>query len=74
MSRRRRIPAILAALTLAGLLVPLLASPAAAHEQRTVGKYSMVVGFGTEPAFAGTPNSVQLILADAKDKPVTTLG
>ena len=73
MSSRRRIPAILAALTLAGLLVPLLASPAAAHEQRTVGKYSMVVGFGTEPAFAGTPNSVQLILADAKDKPVTTL-
>jgi hypothetical protein len=78
MSRRRRIPAILAALTLAGLLVPLLvpllASPAAAHEHRTVGKYSMVVGFGTEPAFAGSPNSVQLILADAKDKPVTTLG
>ena len=74
MSRRRRIPAILAALTLAALLVPLLASPAAAHEHRTVGKYSMVVGFGTEPAFAGNPNSVQLILADAKDKPVTTLG
>jgi hypothetical protein len=57
MSRRRRIPAILTALTLAGLLVPLLASPAAAHEQRTVGKYSMVVGFGTEPAFAGTPTA-----------------
>jgi hypothetical protein len=74
MSRPRRIPAILAALTLAGLLVPLLASPAAAHEHRTVGKYNLVVGFGTEPAFAGNPNSVQLILSDAKDKPVTTLG
>ena len=74
MSRRRRIPAVLAAITLAGLLVPLLASPAAAHEHRRVGKYNLVVGFGTEPAFAGTPNSVQLILSDAKDKPVTTLG
>jgi hypothetical protein len=73
MNRRRRIPAILAALTLAGMLVPLLASPAAAHEHRKVGKYNLVVGFGTEPAFTGNPNSVQLILTDAKDKPVTTL-
>jgi hypothetical protein len=71
---RRRLLAALVASTLAGLLIPLLASPAAAHETRTVGKYSMVVGFGIEPAFAGTPNSVQLILSDAKDKPVTTLG
>jgi hypothetical protein len=73
MNRRRRIPDILAALTLAGMLVPLLASPAAAHEHRKVGKYNLVVGFGTEPAFTGNPNSVQLILTDAKDKPVTTL-
>jgi hypothetical protein len=36
MNRHRRIPAILAALTLAGMLVPLLASPAAAHEHRKV--------------------------------------
>ena len=71
---RRRILAALIASTLAGLLIPLLASPANAHEAKTVGKYHLVVGFGDEPAYAGEQNSVQLILADAKDKPVTDLG
>jgi hypothetical protein len=33
-----------------------------------------VVGCGDEPAHAGGKNSVQLILADANDKPVTDLG
>lgn len=69
----RRIIAAMGAVLLAGLLVPLLASPAAAHEARTVGKYHFVVGFGDEPAYAGEKNSVQLILADTKDKPVTDL-
>jgi hypothetical protein len=69
----RRIIAAMGAVLLAGLLVPLLAGPAAAHEARTVGKYHFVVGFGDEPAYAGEKNSVQLLLADAKDKPVTDL-
>jgi hypothetical protein len=69
----RRILAAVVVSTLAGLLVPLLAGPAAAHEEKTVGKYHFVVGFGDEPAYAGEKNSVQLILADAKDKPVTDL-
>jgi hypothetical protein len=71
---KRRILAALVAATLAGLLIPLLASPASAHEEKTVGKYHFVVGFGDEPAYAGEKNSVQLILADVKDKPVTDLG
>jgi hypothetical protein len=62
------------AATLAGLLIPLLAGPAAAHEETAVGKYHFVVGFGDEPAYAGEKNSVQLILADTNDKPVTDLG
>jgi hypothetical protein len=70
---KRRILAALVASTLAGLLVPLLASPASAHEEKTVGRYHFVVGFGDEPAYAGEKNSVQLILADANDKPVTDL-
>jgi hypothetical protein len=70
---RRRLLATLVASTLAGLLIPLLASPANAHEAKTVGKYHFVVGFGDEPAYAGEKNSVQLILADANDKPVTDL-
>ena len=71
---KRRTLAAMVAATLAGLLIPLLASPVSAHEAKTVGRYHFVVGFGDEPAYAGEKNSVQLILADAKDKPVTDLG
>jgi hypothetical protein len=70
---RRSLLAATVAATLAALLIP-LAGPASAHEEKTVGKYHFVVGFGDEPAYAGEKNSVQLILADAKDKPVTDLG
>jgi hypothetical protein len=51
----------------------LLASPALAHEGREHGDLEMVVGFGTEPAFAGQPNSVQLILHH-DGEPVVDLG
>jgi hypothetical protein len=71
---RRRLLAAMVASTLAGLLIPLLAGPAAAHQAKTVGKYHFVVGFGDEPAYAGEKNSVQLLLADANDRPVTDLG
>jgi hypothetical protein len=50
------------------------ASPALAHEEREVAKYHFAVGFGDEPAYTGEKNSVQLILADANDKPVVELG
>lgn len=69
---RTRITAAAAALPLAGLLLRLLASPAAAHEDRQVAGYDFVVGFGNEPAYAGVPNSVQLILSRG-GKPVTDL-
>lgn len=49
-------------------------SPAFAHEERTVGAYHFVVGWGDEPAYAGSKNSVQLILATEAGKPVTNLG
>jgi hypothetical protein len=63
--------------TIGGLSLTLttVAAPAAlAHEDRTVGKYHFAVGFGAEPAYTGYPNSVQLLLSDANDKPVTNLG
>jgi len=69
----RRILAAVVAATLAGLLIPLLAGPASAHEERRVGKYHFVVGFGDEPTYAGEKNSVILLLSDANDKPVTDL-
>ncbi len=71
---RKRIAALAAATGLAGLLVPLLAVPASAHEERTVGAYHFAVGFGDEPPYAGEKNNVQLILKDNADKPVTDLG
>jgi hypothetical protein len=57
-----------------GLILAMLviAGPAAAHEERTVGPFEMVVGFGQEPAYAGQPNSVQLLLSRG-GKPVTDL-
>jgi hypothetical protein len=59
-----------AAITLATVW---LAPPAAAHEGREVGDLAMVVGFGTEPAYAGYPNSVQLVLSDHDGGPVADL-
>jgi hypothetical protein len=54
------------------MLVPGVAS---AHEEADVGPIHMEVGFGTEPAYAGQPNSVQLILSrhDGAD-PILDLG
>jgi hypothetical protein len=51
----------------------LLAAPAAAHEDRDVGPFALAVGFGQEPAYAGQPNSVQLLLSRG-GKPITDLG
>jgi len=44
----------------------IFASPAYAHERRTVGPYQLVVGFLTEPAFAGTANGVDLTITDTR--------
>jgi hypothetical protein len=57
-------------LVLAVLLVPLLAVPASAHGEHKVANYTFVVGFGTEPAYAGEANSVQLMISN-NGKPVT---
>jgi hypothetical protein len=56
------------------LLLPLFAaSPAFAHEARTVDGIDMEVGWGTEPAYAGVENSVQILLSHG-GQPVTDLG
>jgi hypothetical protein len=63
---------IVVAAALSGLLI-LPASAALAHEGRSEGDLEMVAGFGTEPAYAGQPNSVQLILVH-DGEPVVDLG
>lgn len=59
---------------LAAAFVLAVSSPAFAHEERAVGAYQIVVGWGEEPAYAGQKNSVQLILGTKAGKPVTDLG
>lgn len=70
----RRFVAGLAALVAVACVMVLGATPALAHEERTVGRYRFAVGFGEEPAYAGQENSVQLFLHDRSDRPVTDLG
>ncbi len=59
------------------LAIGLLASfpgIASAHEEAEVGHITMAVGFGTEPdAYAGLPNSVQLLMTH-DGEPVVDLG
>jgi hypothetical protein len=60
-------------LSAAVLLAALAAAPASAHTEKKAGRYSFVVGFGTEPAYAGQPNSMQVIIS-RDGKPATDLG
>lgn len=62
-----------AAASVLGLATVLAAAPAASgHEGAEVGQLEMVVGFGTEPAYTGQPNSVQVVLTRG-GQPVTRL-
>jgi hypothetical protein len=61
------------ALTLPMLTIMLTGAPASAHEGRNLGDLEMVVGWGTEPAYAGEVNSTQLLLVH-DGEPVVDLG
>ncbi|MCA1832130.1 MAG: hypothetical protein ABR548_05000 [Actinomycetota bacterium] len=65
-----------AAVCIAAMFVTLtlFAVPAAAHVERTIGKYHVEIGWGEEPTYTGLKNSVFIGIRDAKDKPVTDLG
>jgi hypothetical protein len=52
------------------LLAGLAAVPASAHAEKQVGRYAFVVGFGDEPAYAGQPNSLQVLIT-RDGKPAT---
>ena len=68
--RQRSVVGALAGIT----LLVLSAAPVAAHEERDVGpQLLMAVGFGSEPAYAGQPNSVQVLL-HRDGKPIVDLG
>jgi hypothetical protein len=56
----------------AAALLAGLAAPASAHAERKAGRYAFVVGFGTEPAYAGQPNSLQVLIT-RDGRPATDL-
>ena len=70
--RKRSMRAMFAA-ALALTLMLLGAAPALAHEGRKLGDLEMEVGWGTEPAYSGEVNSVQILLVH-DGKPVVDLG
>ena len=56
-------------------IVALATAPQAiAHEGRKVGRWNLVVGWGTEPAYAGFPNTVQVIIEDQNHVGLADLG
>jgi len=61
---------VLSCIAAAAVLIPAL--PASAHAAHTQGSLSIAVGFATEPAYAGQPNAVQLLVTK-NDQPVTDL-
>jgi hypothetical protein len=52
------------------LLASLFPSIALAHERRTVGKYTFVVGWLNEPSYQGQENGLDLTITDANGTPV----
>lgn len=56
----------LAALAVIAATLALTTTAADAHERRTVGSYQLVVGFLTEPGYAGQPNGLDLRVTDTR--------
>lgn len=63
---------ILAAIAATAALALLPAGPALAHTEVGEGDLRMIVGFGTEPAYTGQPNSVEVLLTHG-GRPVADL-
>jgi hypothetical protein len=63
---RNRVLMAFAAATAVPALLVMGAGPASAHVLKTVGPYHLLIGFGDEPTYAGTQNSVFLLLTSAK--------
>jgi hypothetical protein len=69
-----RIRAIAAAIAVVVASFGILSTPAAAHESRTVGPYTFIVGWVTEPAIVGQSNGLDLTVTETDgDKAVSGL-
>jgi hypothetical protein len=69
----KRTASLIAVIGAVILLMTVPTAPAWAHEARSVDGIDMEVGWGSEPAYAGIANSVQILLSHG-GKPVTDLG
>lgn len=56
------------------VLLLVLSVPSSAHDTQVVGSLRLTIGWGEEPAFAGSRNSVTVVLSDTAGAPVTDLG
>ena len=65
--------AIALAVALPALFVALSTAPASAHELKKDGAYDLLVGFGSEPAYLGEKNFVQMFVHDLHGNPVENI-
>ena len=64
--RVRVLMALATAAAVPALFIAATAAPASAHVLKTAGPYHLLIGFGSEPTYAGEQNSVFLLLTTAK--------
>lgn len=57
-------------LAAACFLSVVLTAPAAAHETQAVGPLRLSVGWAEEPALAGVPNAIEVVVTDSAGTPV----
>ena len=64
--RARALMALVMAAAVPVLFIVATAGTASAHVLKTAGPYHLLIGFGSEPTYAGMQNSVFLLLTNAK--------
>ena len=73
--RARALMALVMAAAVPVLFIVATAGTASAHVLKTAGPYHLLIGFGSEPTYAGMQNSVFLLLTNAKtDAPIVDEG
>jgi hypothetical protein len=60
--------------SIAVLLLLAFAIPAFGHEKKAAGPVHLIIGWGTEPAFSGSRNSIDVDVVDGGGKPVVDAG
>ena len=73
MARPRRASRAALAAAALGSLALVAAAPVAAHVPKTVGEFTVEVGWKNEPALVGQQNAVVVIVTDAEGNPVIDL-